>query len=253
MYLMYVDESGDKGLINSPTRYFVLTGLVVHELRWKAALDRLVSFRKRMRNAFGLGFREELHTAALFHRPGSLVRIKRNDRLTIVRTFADELAGMPEISLINVVIDKEGKSGDFDAFSTAWKYLIQRYSNTMTGGNFPGPHNPQDMGMIFPDHTDDRTVVRLLRKMRRYNPVPNRLGQGFRNLLIENVVEDPNFKDSAHSFFIQAADLAAFLLYQRQAPCSYLRKKGAQNYFTRLDPILCHSASPNDPFGIVHG
>ena len=33
MYLMYVDESGDSGLVNSPTRYFVLTGMVVHELR----------------------------------------------------------------------------------------------------------------------------------------------------------------------------------------------------------------------------
>ena len=32
MFLMYVDESGDAGLVGSPTRYFVLTGLVVHEL-----------------------------------------------------------------------------------------------------------------------------------------------------------------------------------------------------------------------------
>ena len=29
---MYVDESGDVGLVGSPTRYFVLVGLVVHEL-----------------------------------------------------------------------------------------------------------------------------------------------------------------------------------------------------------------------------
>ena len=35
MFLMYVDESGDCGLQNSPTRYLVLTGLVIHELRWQ--------------------------------------------------------------------------------------------------------------------------------------------------------------------------------------------------------------------------
>jgi hypothetical protein len=29
---MYVGESGDSGLQGSPVRYFVLTGLVVHEL-----------------------------------------------------------------------------------------------------------------------------------------------------------------------------------------------------------------------------
>jgi len=29
---MYVDESGDPGLVGSPTEHFLLTGLVVHEL-----------------------------------------------------------------------------------------------------------------------------------------------------------------------------------------------------------------------------
>ena len=44
MYLLYVDESGDIGLDNSPTNYFCLSGLVVHELRWDATLAAVVSF-----------------------------------------------------------------------------------------------------------------------------------------------------------------------------------------------------------------
>jgi hypothetical protein len=44
MYFMYVDESGDPGLVGSPTRYFTLTGMVVHELRWHETLNKLVSF-----------------------------------------------------------------------------------------------------------------------------------------------------------------------------------------------------------------
>jgi Protein of unknown function (DUF3800) len=39
MYLMYVDESGDPGLNNSPTRYFTLTGMVVHEQRWHETVN----------------------------------------------------------------------------------------------------------------------------------------------------------------------------------------------------------------------
>ncbi len=31
---MYVDESGDMGLVNSPTRFFVLSGVVIHEMRF---------------------------------------------------------------------------------------------------------------------------------------------------------------------------------------------------------------------------
>jgi hypothetical protein len=40
MYLMYVDESGDCGLPadSSPSSLFCLSGLVVHELRWREAI-----------------------------------------------------------------------------------------------------------------------------------------------------------------------------------------------------------------------
>ena len=31
MYLMYIDESGDTGTNNSPTQYFVLSAIVIHE------------------------------------------------------------------------------------------------------------------------------------------------------------------------------------------------------------------------------
>src|SRR5260370_828850 len=88
MYLMYVDESGDTGTNNSPTPFFVLSSLVIHELRWAQCLERLISFRRRMRDAFGLLMNDEIHAAAMIRGPGKLARISRNDRLTIVRMFA---------------------------------------------------------------------------------------------------------------------------------------------------------------------
>ena len=63
MYLMYVDESGDIGLSGSPTRYFVLTGLVLHELRWRQTLDELIGFRRELKADFGLKLREEIHAS----------------------------------------------------------------------------------------------------------------------------------------------------------------------------------------------
>jgi hypothetical protein len=172
MYLMYVDESGDCGMTNSPTRYFVLTGLVVHELRWRAYLNQLIAFRQQMKQSFGLRLREELHAAAMISRPGSLVRIRRNDRLTIIRLFAAELAAMTDVNVINVVVDKQGKPAKYDVFGMAWKALIQRFENTLSRHNFSGPANPDECGILFPDRTDDKKLVQLLRKMRRYNPIP---------------------------------------------------------------------------------
>ena len=54
MYLAYVDESGDAGVVNSPTRYFVLSCLLVHETKWGDTLDGLVAMRARMREQHGI-------------------------------------------------------------------------------------------------------------------------------------------------------------------------------------------------------
>lgn len=253
MYFMYVDESGDVGMVNSPSRYFVLSGIVLHELRWHQYLSQIQEYRQRMRTAFGLKLREEIHAAAMINRPGDLVRIKRNDRLTIIRAFADELTSMSDLHVINIAIDKQDKGTEYDVFTQAWRAMLQRFANTMTRNNFPGPHNADERGIIFADQTDTLKLTRLLRQMRRYNPVPNQseYGPGYRHLQVHNIAEDPNFRNSRDSYFIQAADVVAFLLYQYLTPSAYMRRKSGQNYFTRMDLILSKVASTHDPYGIV--
>lgn len=249
--MMYVDESGDPGLTNSPTRYFILSGLVVHELHWRSSLDDIISFRRKMRNSFGLKLREEIHSAKLLTSPGKFLRIRRQDRLTILRAFADQLAVMPYLNLINIIVDKQGKPADYPVFEMAWKALIQRFENTLSCRNFVGLANPDERGMLFPDETSNKKLQKLLRSMHNYNPIPNMSGNGFRNWALSKIIEDPNFRDSEHSYFIQACDLAAYLLYQRMAPNKYMRKKGGRSYFNRLSPILCRVAAANDSEGIV--
>ena len=246
MYLMYVDESGDIGLVNSPTRYFVLVGVVLHELRWEQTRDTLHQCRQMLRQRFGFKLREELHASVMLTKPGELARIPKHERLEILRLHTDTLATMPDLSLICVVVNKQGKPADYDVFGHAWQALIQRFENTLAHRNFNGPKNPDDRGMLFPDRTDDKKLNALLRKMRVFNPVPNQpgYGAGYRNLAMRSVIEDANFRDSAHSWFIQAADVAAYMLYQQLAPSSFMRRKAGQNYFNRLDPIICKVASP---------
>ena len=159
MYFLYVDESGDSGMLNTPSPYFVLTGIVVHELRWNEYLDRLVDFRKRMRNMFGLLLREEIHCARMINKPGELVRIQRNDRLTILRNFTAELAAMPDLSVINIVVEKRLKASNYDVTEAAWTMLIQRFSNTMSHRNFSGPANPDERGMVVPDMSEVKKIT----------------------------------------------------------------------------------------------
>jgi Protein of unknown function (DUF3800) len=214
MYLMYVEESGDSGLQGSPTRYFVLSGIVVHELRWHEALNRLVSFRQRMRTRFGLQMREEIHAGPMLSR----------------------LASMKFLNIVNVRVDKHGKSAGYDPFEKAWEALIQRFENTLRSRNFPMPKNlfGPDIGIIFCDASNEPSLRQIYRRMRIYNPIPNQRSfftGGYRQLPLTRVVEDPNVRLSHHSYFIQAADSAAFALYQRYAPSGYVRKKGRKIIF----------------------
>ena len=253
MYLMYVDESGDTGLDGSPTEHFVLAGFVIHEADWHPYLERLIAFRRRMGAAFGLPLRAELHSSHLLTRPGSLAAIAKNDRLTIIRAFAKEVAALQLARCVCVHVDKRGKGAGYDVFEHAWRALIQRFSNTLVYGNFPRGAGTEERGMLFPDETDQVKLKRLVRRMRRYNPIPNqaRFGGGFRDLPVDRIIEYPNFRDSAESYFVQVADLIAFLLYQEIAPSAYMRRTGGKNHFGRLGPILLTQASSGDPRGIV--
>jgi hypothetical protein len=144
MYFLYVDESGDPGLVGSPSSYFVLSGLAVHELRWRFCLDQLINFRRKMQSLYGLSVREEIHSATMINNPGKLQRIKRYDRLAIIRAFADELASMPDLNVINIIVTKSNKPLDYDIFSWAWKAMIQRFENTISHRNFRGPINADE-------------------------------------------------------------------------------------------------------------
>jgi len=252
MYLMYVDESGDPGLLNSPTQYFVLSGLVVHELRWREFIDQIMTFRKRMKATYGLGIRDEIHAAEFVRSSGS-IDLPRNHRYLILRHFASELARMNWLSVTNVVVDKKGKPANYDVFDSAWKVLFQRFENTLAYRNFPGPQNPDDLGIVICDDTNGGKLSKLMRKMGSYNPIPNQaqMGPGYRNIPIRKVIEDPNLRDSKNSHPIQAADLCAYLLFQHLKPNGFMRKVGGQNTFKLLEPILNKRASNKNPMGIV--
>ncbi len=250
MYLFYVDESGDTGLSNSPGRYFCLSALVVHELRWHDLMGKVKELRRDLRQNSGLKLREEIHAAHFIHRPGGLARIAKSLRLRILRQVLDFENSLNYLSVVNVVVDKQGKRPEYDVFENAWRALVQRIDNTIQYRNFPDPANPDERAIIIADRTDERKLRLLTRRMGAYNPVPSRIG-GYRNLPLVTVVEDAVHRDSAHSLLIQLADVNAFFLNQKLQPCSYIRRRGCRNYFDRLTDILCKVASSSDPQGVV--
>lgn len=257
MYLMYVDESGDSGDIaaGSPTKYFILSAIIFHESRWNSLLLDLINFRRNIKNTKGLKLREEIHSSDFINKPGKLKRIKRNDRLDILKKVIDWIASKNEINVITVVVDKSRHNGNI--FEMAWERLIQRFENTIQHNNFPDsiPGHSQK-GFIIPDNTDNKKLKALIRRMRRFNPVPNSnilFGSGQRNLAISYVIEDPFMKDSSDSFFHQAADVIAYFARQLFEPNTYVKKKSATHFYGRLMPVINQrvTSGHNNPFHFV--
>lgn len=152
-----------------------------------------------------------------------------------------------------MVVDKQ-KGATTDIFEIAWTALVQRFENTVTHRNFPGPANPDDRGLLIPDTTDNKKLKLLIRRMRRFNPIPDKKDvytKGSRNLPLNYLIEDPFFKDSAESYFHQMVDVIAYCARQLYEPNKYFKKKDGDRFFYRLEPILCKVASASHPFGIV--
>lgn len=250
---MYVDESGDTGRQGSPTRFFALSGLVIHESRWRQFLQTLIAFRKTLRAVHGLPIRAEIHASEFIKKhKDSVYGLERYVRLAILRNTLDELASIPDIMITNVIVDKQGKPANYDVFESAWRTLFQRFENTLMRGNFPGAHR-QDHGLVITDATSGKKLSRLVRRMAVFNYIPNMgmFGGGSRNLPIVRVIEDPYGKDSAQTLPVQMVDVTAYFLMQKFAPNGFIKKQKAQNYFERLSPVLNTWASYNDKFGIV--
>lgn len=247
---MYVDESGDTGLVNSPTRHFALSGITVHESSWRYFLETLISFRKTMRSVHRLPVRAEIHSSVFINKRA--FDLEKHVRLAILRHALDELAKTPYISITSVIVDKENKPADYDVFAAAWGTLFQRFENTLNKGNFPGGHST-DYGMVITDATAGTKLARMVRRMAVHNPIPHdgRYGVGYRNIPIRKVIEDPHGKDSAQTLPIQMADVVAYFLAQKFRPNSYVRRKKADQYFDRLEPVLNKRASRFDRLGIV--
>jgi hypothetical protein len=259
MYLMYVDESGDCGMPTdgSPCNLFCLSGLVVHKLRWHETLAELLRFRHWIKSKYRVYLDAEIHAAEMINKPSkldpSLQRLRKHERLAIIRHFADKIATLADVSIINVVIDKRGKVPSKDeVFRWAWYSIFQRFENTIRCKNFPGSPLGNERGIVFPDNTDGGKLRRFMNDMRRTNLLKVRQAHGafvYKNEPLRIIIEDPVMRDSRESYFIQAADCAAFLLKQSIEPSAYMKRRGGNAYFQRLGPVLCTHASRKDPQG----
>jgi hypothetical protein len=89
-----------------------------------------------------------------------------------------------------------------------------------------------------------------------YNPIRSRFGvwedgKEYKNMPTELIIEDPSFRRSSQSYFIQLADFCGYALLQRERPTASRMRYGIHEMFPTLEPICVKEANPYDPFGTI--
>lgn len=244
MYLAYIDESGDKGWDRSPSEFFVLGCLLVHEEQWLSNLDALVKRRKFLRDKWGISPRTELKSAHLRWGDGPLkgLGIGLRDRMNIFKDNMEYQANSMKVTNFAIAVEKSKITDrDKDARYWAWTFLFQRI-HKFCGGD--------ERAIIYPDEGYILFVRKLLRQRRRIHTIKGHYG-GRLDIPTKLIVEDPSERKSHESYFIQVADWNAYAA--RRSVYLEPKKRVRKDLWNKLGDSLLLEVNKNrvGPPGIV--
>lgn len=210
MYLCYFDESGISGIPHikqKKAEWFVLNCTMVIETDWLSVLNALVQLRKDLHSGYGIHPGAELKGRDFRTGQGAFsgLNIPRKTRMNIYKEILNWETAVP-VSTFSIAVNKQKaiNRGWSDAMYCAWNFALNRLHVKC------GPGNEDERFSMFPDQGHGAKVRRWVRSMRRFNNVPSHFGPRTLPFKIKRVVEDPSFRDSKKSYFVQIADLNAY-------------------------------------------
>ena len=204
VFIVYLDESGDKGWNNSPTDFFVLTCILVHETFWLQNLDSLVGLRRRLKERWGINTRVELKSEDFRWGHGAFkgLDIGLRDRMNIYKDVMEFQPNSLSTSNFAVAIQKSKLTDKTkDARYWAWEFALQRINRFCVAKG--------ERAILLPDEGHASFARKLLRQMRRIHTISGHYG-GVLDIPVQLIVEDPQSQRSHDSYFIQVADWNAY-------------------------------------------
>jgi hypothetical protein len=248
MYIAYVDESGDPGRNTAVTKHFTLSGIIVADSNWKPFYDRVKAFRKGLKRDFGITLKDDLRAKDLWNNSGDFKKLKLSyaDRRRIFRRTAEFLRYSQEVTILNISINKgasqlpsTGKIGEI-----AWTLFLQRFENWLVASK------NKELGIVVNDEGYEKLTRMVSRRMQVYNPIPSHYG-GYYQAPLVKIIEDPFSRHSQYSYFVQLADISAYLARLRYDHTSKQAKWGIHKFYKRIKPRYILEASKKDNYGFV--
>lgn len=224
MYLVYADESKDQS-----ANVGVFCWVLVEDSSWRSAVDQLKEYRRTLRSKFGIYTRKELHARSFATGRGNYeekaLTLQQRQQIYVgsLRWFASRLP-------IKLIFGQFALKNEL----LVYERTINRINRTMQQWD--------SKALIIWDEGKKAAYTKLCRKLGVFNHIPSRYGAwpsgaSTKNIPTIEIVEDPFFKDSADSSFIQVADFCAYSLLKKIAPRTSVRQEGLSNTFQYLAPL----------------
>jgi len=236
VHLVYIDESADLQL-------HVCSALAVPAEQWRAAFQQVRQFRRSLRRTDGIFVYKEFHAWEFVSGRGRLGDriVTKYRRSQIFKELLQLLSNLPGVRLFNAVSRPKQST-------RAFEWLVNRLNRAMESWD--------SRAILICDEGKEIAYTRMVRRMGVYNPIPSRYGtwddgSATMNIPIERIIEDPFFKRSAQSYFIQLTDFAAYALLRRERPVPSKTRYGLHEAFGLMSSILVREASASDPKGII--
>lgn len=223
MYIVYIDDSRDGGLC-------VFSGLAIRSPEWKTCFASIREYRRELKAKHGIYMRKEFHATEFVSGRGKISDrvVFKGTRCKIFIQTMKRVAELPRAKLFNAVMPQEQEM-------VAFERLLNRINRTMqTWGS---------RAILICDEGKESIYTRLVRKMGVHSPIPSQFGEwssgeAVRNIPLGLILEDPIFKKSHTSYFLQLADFCAYALLRREVPLESKNRYGLHLAFAVLKPIL---------------
>jgi hypothetical protein len=257
--ICYYDESGDDGFPNYSSPLFALSVIYLDHLNWKDIHEQIVEIRRELKRDFDFPIKMELHTKQflLDKSPYRERPISEPDRIKIINRLCSFIGNL-DVRIINVLINKTIiKHQGYDVLNKALTYSVQRIENDIDPKN-----NPDVKFLIITDEGRVGKMRKTTRAIQRINYIPSQYSSSPIRQEIQALIEDPLPKDSKESYFIQLADLVAYLIYLYglvhlsigkfpNRMTSYVSEDILFGWLEMLKPSFKLAAAPANEFGVM--
>lgn len=214
MHLIYIDDSRDEELC-------VFSALAILADRWNPCLKKIKGFRHELKMSDGISVETEFHAWKFVSGRGQIADgvVTKGRRCQIFKQTLQMVTILPEVRLFNTVFPAKARE-------LAYETLLGRINQTLQLWD--------SYAILICDEGNEGIYTRLVRRM-----------QTSKNKAIDRIVEDPFFKQSDQSYFIQLSDFCAYALLRQERPIESKTRYGLDQAFNLLKPISEEIIRPN--------